>query len=127
MYAPVVVVEPEDFEAWLAGQEIEVPPTGEETAAERGTRLAQETGCLSCHSVDGSDLVGPTWLGLFGSQRQFEDGSTAAADEAYLLNSIVNPGEQIVAGYPNIMSPAYSNLPDEDLDALVEYIKSLSE
>jgi cytochrome c oxidase subunit 2 len=127
MYAPVVVVEPEDFEAWLAGQEIEVPPTGEETPAERGVRVAQETGCLSCHSVDGSDLVGPTWLGLFGNQRQFEDGSTAVADEAYLLTSILNPGDQIVAGYPNIMSPAYSNLPDEDLNSLVEYIKSLSE
>lgn len=127
MYAPVVVVEPEDFEAWLAGQEIEVPPTGEETPAERGTRVAQQTGCLSCHSVDGSDLVGPTWLGLFGSQRQFEDGSTVVADEAYLLNSIVNPGDKIIAGYPNIMSPAYSNLPDEDLNSLVEYIKSLSE
>jgi cytochrome c oxidase subunit 2 len=127
MYAPVVVVEPEDFRDWLAGKEVEAPSPGEETPAERGARVAQETGCLSCHSVDGSDLVGPTWLDLFGSERQFEDGSTAVADESYLLNSIVNPGDQIVAGYPNIMSPAYSNLPDEDLDALVEYIKSLSE
>jgi cytochrome c oxidase subunit 2 len=127
MYAPVVVVEPDDFEAWVAGQEIEGPPTGAETPAERGARLAQETGCLSCHSVDGSDMVGPTWLGLFGRQLQFEDGSTAVADEAYLLNSIRNPGDQIVAGYPNIMPTAYGNLSDEDLNSLVEYIKSLSE
>jgi cytochrome c oxidase subunit 2 len=72
-------------------------------------------------------MVGPTWLGLFGRQLQFEDGSTAVADEAYLLNSIRNPGDQIVAGYPNIMPTAYGNLSDEDLNSLVEYIKSLSE
>jgi cytochrome c oxidase subunit 2 len=127
MYAPVVVVEPADFEAWLAGQEIKVPPTGAETPADKGARVAQDTGCLSCHSIDGSDSVGPTWLGLFGRQVQLEDGSTVVADEAYLLNSIRHPGDQIVAGYPNIMPSAYSNVADEDLNSLVEYIKSLSE
>jgi cytochrome c oxidase subunit 2 len=126
MYAPVVVVEPEDFEAWLAGQEVEAPAQ-DLTPVELGSKLSTEQGCLSCHSIDGSPLVGPTWLGLYGSERQFDDGSSALADEAYLLNAILNPGERVVADYPNIMPAAYDFLSDEELNAIVEYVKSLSE
>jgi cytochrome c oxidase subunit 2 len=125
MYAPVVVVETADFEAWVAGQEVEAPPGDEMTLAEKGASLVETTGCLACHSTDGSTLVGPSWLGLYGSQRSLEDGSTVTADEAYIRQSILEPGSQIVAGYPNVMSPAYSFLSDEDLDAITEYIKGL--
>ena len=127
MYAPVVVVEPDEFEAWLAGQEIEVKPPEEMTPLERGEVLVGQQGCLSCHSVDGSEQVGPTWLGLFGSERGMEDGSSAVADEAYLRESILNPAIHVVEGFPNIM-PIYEGvLSDEDLDAIIEYIKSLAE
>jgi cytochrome c oxidase subunit 2 len=127
MFAPVVVVEPDQFEAWLAGQEVEVKPVEEMTQVELGARLVEEQGCLSCHSVDGTELVGPTWLGLMGSERPLEGGGTVAADEAYLRRSILNPGEQVVAGYPNIMPGAYTFLSDEELNAIIEYIKSISE
>jgi cytochrome c oxidase subunit II len=127
MYAPVIVVEPADFEAWVSGQEVQAQPTGQATPAERGARLAKDSGCLSCHSVDGSRVVGPTWLGLYGSQRQLEDGSTVVADEQYLRQSILDPQSQIVAGYPNVMPAAYSSLSDEDLTAIIAYIKSLGQ
>jgi cytochrome c oxidase subunit 2 len=127
MYAPVVVVEPDAFEAWLAGQEVAAPPPEELAPAELGARLAGEQGCLSCHSIDGSSLVGPSWLGLYGSERQLDDGSTVVADDAYLRDSILNPGDQILADYPNIMPAAYGFLSDEELNGLVEYIKTLSE
>ena len=124
MYAPVVVVEPADFEAWLGGQEVERPVSGEVSPVERGERIASE-GCLSCHSIDGSEMVGPTWLGLFDSQRQLEDGSVLLADEAYLRTAILEPGSQIVAGYSPVMPDAYDVLTEEDITAVIEYIKSL--
>lgn len=127
MYAPVVVVEPEEFESWLAGQEIADVPAEDMTPTELGARLSEEQGCLSCHSVDGSPLVGPTWLGLFGSDRQLEDGTSVVADEAYLRGAILEPQKEVVAEYPNIMPAAYSFLSDEELDAIVEYIKTLGE
>ncbi len=127
MFADVVVVEPDDFEAWLAGQEVEAKPPEELTPIERGAKLAEEQGCLSCHSLDGSVLVGPSWLGLFGSERQLEDGTVVVADEEYLRNSILDPESQVVAGFPKVMPPAYTMLSDTDVDAVVEYIKSLSE
>jgi cytochrome c oxidase subunit 2 len=127
MYAPVVVVEPDDFEAWLAGQEIEIKPPEEMTPVERGAELAELQGCVGCHSMDGSALVGPTWQALYGSERAMEDGSTIMVDDAYLRDSIQNPASRVVAGYPNIMPVYKTVLSDEELDALVEYIKSLSE
>lgn len=127
MYAPVVVVEPAAFEAWLQGKSVEPPPSDDTTPAARGGALVRDNGCLSCHSVDGSILVGPTWLGLFGSQREMQNGQTVTADEQYLRTSILDPGAQVVVGFPNVMPAAYDFLPAEDIDAMIEYIKSLSQ
>lgn len=126
MISRVVVVEPAAFEAWLQGMSV-AQPTGEETSpAGRGATLVQDNGCTSCHSVDGTTLVGPTWQGLYGSERELEDGTTVTADEEYLRNSILDPQSQVVAGFPNVMPAAYNFLPDEDITAIVEYIKTLS-
>jgi cytochrome c1 len=62
---------------------------------------------------------------LYGSQVQLEDGSTVVADDGYLAESIRDPGAKIVAGFGPEMPPAYSSLPDEDVNAIVEYVKSL--
>lgn len=127
MYAPVIVVEPDQFEAWVADQEAPVTPPTEMTPAEKGKALVQEQGCQGCHSIDGSVQAGPTWLGLYGRQVDLEDGSTVLADEAYLRNSILDPGSQVVAGFAKIM-PAYQGvLSDEDVNAIIEYIKSLDQ
>jgi cytochrome c oxidase subunit 2 len=127
MLAPVVVVEPEEFESWLAGQEVAAGPPEEQTPEELGAYVAEFQGCKSCHSIDGSELVGPTWQGLFGAERQLADGSTVVADEDYLVDSIMHPEEQAVAGYPMIMPIYETVLTEEEVQGLVEYIKSLSE
>jgi cytochrome c oxidase subunit 2 len=127
MISRVVVVEPAAFEAWLQGTAA-AQPTGDDTSpAGRGAKLAQDNGCTSCHTVGGTALVGPTWLGLYGSERELENGTTATADEEYLRKSILDPGSQVVAGFSNVMPAAYNFLPDEDITAIVEYIKTLSE
>lgn len=125
MLADVNVMEQAAFEEWVR---LEVaPPTG--GLADVGLEIAELNGCLGCHSVDGTALAGPTWLNLFGEEVPLSDGSVVIADEAYLIDSIVNPGEQIVAGYENIAMPANfaAVLSAEDLDALVAYMASLSE
>ena len=126
MISRVVVVEPAAFEAWLQGMSV-AQPTGDDTSpAGRGAMMVQDNGCTSCHSVDGTTLVGPSWQGVFGSERQLEDGSTVTADEEYLRRAILDPGSQVVAGFPNVMPAAYNFLPEEDITAMVEYIKTLS-
>ena len=91
---------------------------------ERGKQLAQTNGCLGCHTTDGRPSVGPTWKGLYGSERELQDGTKVIADEAYLKESITDPNAKVVKGFSPSMPP-YSQLSEEDLNALIEYIKSL--
>lgn len=91
-----------------------------------GQQVATTAGCLACHSIDGSVVVGPSWKGLFGSTSEFEDGSSTTADEAYLHESIVNPAAKIVKGFTNVMPATYSQmLSEEQITAIIEFIKTL--
>lgn len=103
MLAEVEVVSRADFDAWVSETAVSVVSLSPE---ERGAQWSAQFACVSCHSVDGSTLVGPTWQDLFGSEETLTDGSTVAVDEAYLRNSILNPAAQIVAGYENVAMPA---------------------
>lgn len=125
MLATVNVLQPADFEAWVAQQ---TAPQPSATGSELGAQIAQLQGCIGCHSVDGSQRVGPTWLGLYGTQEALEDGSSVLVDEEYLQQSILDPAAQITKGFPNVMPPTYKDsLSQEEVAALVEYIKSLGE
>lgn len=103
------------------------PVAIDEAAAARGQALSESTGCLACHSVDGTPGSGPTWRGLAGSSRPLASGETVIADDAYLFSSIVDPANQLVEGYEAIMPPDYGDvLTETEVEDMVEYIKSLS-
>lgn len=98
----------------------------DDVSVERGERLYIQNACQACHSLDGTDMVGPTFQGLYGSERNFTDGTSAVADEEYIIESIVEPDALIVEGYQNAMA-SYSHLSDSELQSLVEFIRSLSD
>ena len=92
-----------------------------------GETVATNAGCLACHTTDGSDSAGPTWLGLAGSERTFDDGTTAVADEAYLEAAILDPGSQVVDGFNAIMPATYGDsLSEQEIADLIDYLESLS-
>jgi len=105
-----------------------IPVTADPEAAMRGAVLAEGTGCLQCHSVDGTPgSSGPTWKGVAGSSRPLETGETVIADDDYLRRSIVDPYTELLAGYTDVMPDTYgTQLTPEEIDDLVEYIKSLA-
>ena len=91
-----------------------------------GQVVAATSGCLACHSVDGSIVVGPSWQGVFGSTKTFEDGSTAVVDADYLSESIVDPPARIVTGFANAMPTNYGDtLSTDDIANIIAYIESL--
>jgi cytochrome c551/c552 len=98
---------------------------------EEGERLYQMMGCVACHSVDGTlyGKIGPTWKGLYGSRREFaKGGAPCKADDAYLKESIVNPGAKIVKGFEKFDTgmPIYSGvLNDSQIGSLILFIKGL--
>ena len=98
--------------------------------AEEGQRLAALMGCVACNSVDGSTLgkAGPSWKGVFGSERRFPDGTQDKADEAYFPESIREPALRFLAGFDKSDTgmPSYEGvITDSQIEALVLYIKSL--
>ncbi|MEE9412004.1 MAG: cytochrome c oxidase subunit II [Methylococcales bacterium] len=130
MRGAVFVEDADTFQNWLDDQ-----PTFADSSAknatgtesklvEQGRLLAEEKGCLGCHSVDGSTSVGPTWKGLLGKTQTLADGSTVIVDEAYIKESILDPGASVIEGYSPIMS-AYE-LSDDEIAALIAYTASLS-
>ncbi len=110
------------FAAWLNEDK-----RGTAAARPDGRKLATEKGCLGCHSLDGSPGVGPTFKGLFAGQVTVVKGGktvTLTADEAFLTESIRQPAATIVEGFPPIM-PGNPDMPDEQVTALIEFIKSV--
>lgn len=122
MIATVEAVPEKQFATWL-GQAAPASLAG----TVDGKKLATEKGCLACHSLDGSKGVGPTFKGLFASQVTVtKEGKSlvVTADEAFLKESIRLPAATIVEGFPPIM-PGNPDMPDEQVIALIEFIKSL--
>lgn len=102
-------------------------PAFDGEAAVRGEVLAAQVGCLACHTVDGTPATGPTWRGLAGSSRPLETGEMVVADDDYLFEAIVDPEATVVQGFDPVMPDDYSErLSGEEINDLVEYIKSLS-
>jgi mono/diheme cytochrome c family protein len=85
-----------------------VAATGEEVYA------AQK--CSVCHSVEGK-----------GNKKYPLDGVGSRLSEAEIREWLLNPDAQQAkkAGRPLMRMPSYKSLPPDDVDALVEYVKSL--
>jgi cytochrome c oxidase subunit II len=122
MLATVYVHTQEDFETWLetAGSaEDDMDPV------ERGEMLVSRYACDTCHSTDGTRLQGPTFEGLWGSEVEMEDGEVVTVDENYVRESILEPNARITAGYPAVMPSFSGSLSDQQIDAIIEYLKTL--
>ena len=121
MLAKVIVHTEEDFQTWLEKNGGGVSGT----PVEQGEQLVQLQGCTTCHSDDGSRLIGPSFKGLWGSEETLTDGSTVTVDENYLRESILNPGAKIVESYDNVMTPYEGRISDEEITNIIEYLKTL--
>jgi cytochrome c oxidase subunit 2 len=122
MLADVIVMSQTEFDAWVE----EALTSVSDDPVIRGQTWSVQYGCVACHSVDGSVVVGPSWLGVYGTEEFLTDGTTVPIDEAYLYESIRNPGAKIVEGFQNIMPATIADgMTDEQIADVIEYIKSL--
>ncbi|WP_106392416.1 cytochrome c oxidase subunit II [Enhygromyxa salina] len=124
MLAVVKVVPPEDYEA-----EVRAATTLEQGAGETieafGEKVYKAMACNSCHNPDASVKVGPGFGGLFGKTESMTDGSSLTVDENYLRESIYQPNAKVVAGFTPQMPSFAGQINDEQMNALIAYIKSL--
>jgi mono/diheme cytochrome c family protein/glucose/arabinose dehydrogenase len=100
-------------------------------SVEEGRVLYQRYGCVACHTAEDTSIsrLGPTFKGLYGSRRSFLKGVVeVTADEAYLRESILEPGAKVVSGYERtgMGMPSFGGvLTDAQIESIVLYIKSL--
>lgn len=121
MITTVEAIPAAEFAAWLK----EKP-----AVADAGKQLLQKHGCLGCHSLDGSASVGPSFQGIGGRQVTVVTGGesrTIASDRDYLKKAILEPGEDIVEGYPPAMPPYAGRIPDDELNVILDYLAGLKE
>ena len=120
MIGSVVAMEPQAFQAWLAGGGAAESPVA------AGEKLFNDLACNTCH-MDESQGRGPSLNDIYGKPVQLQSGSTVIADDAYIRESIVNPQAQIVAGYQPIMPTFQGLVSEEQLLQLIAYVRSLSQ
>jgi cytochrome c oxidase subunit 2 len=94
---------------------------------EQGRAHFQAKGCVACHSIDGQakSNLGPTLKGVFGGKAELVAGGAAVRDENYLRESIENPMAKIVKGFNPVMPTFKGQLSENEMGALIAYIKSL--
>jgi cytochrome c oxidase subunit 2 len=118
MTGRIVVMEPEDYQTWLAGG-----PAPESPVA-LGEKLFTELNCVTCHRPDNAGR-GPVLTGIFGRQVLLANGEKVVADEGYVRESILTPAAKVVAGYQPVMPTFQGQVSEEQIIALVSYVKSL--
>ena len=126
MMQTVVVVHEtlEDLNAWITKYSRRDPSMD---PAQYGKTLYEQRGCKGCHSIDGSKRVGPSFSESFGNQRPFASGDSLVADENYIRESVLNPKAKVVAGYQPVMPSYKGQLSDDDINSIVEYLKTVSQ
>jgi cytochrome c oxidase subunit 2 len=86
-------------------------------------QLLEAKDCMTCHSIDGSESIGPTLKGIYGRTVKLAGGASMTADDAYVRESILKPGAKIVAEFDDVMP--VPELTDEELSQILEYLKTL--
>jgi len=119
MHGEVVVMEPAEFSRWLQAHR------GASDMASRGEALFREYGCSGCHGRNAS-VHAPSLAGLYGKPVPLADGTIVIADERYLRDSVLLPAKEIAAGYEPIMPSFAGRISEDEILALIAYIKELA-
>lgn len=121
MLSSITVVSDSEYNEWLT----RVVDTSDEHP---GLALLKQNACLTCHSQDGSKIIGPSFKGLYGRNEVVETASgdkEIVVDDAYIIRSIRQPNDEIVKGYMKGLMVSYDQLSDEQIGSIIDYIKTL--
>jgi cytochrome c oxidase subunit 2 len=131
MSSNVKVISKENFDAWYKDTSAVITVEKDAIPGSEGLSVMITQGCNACHSSDGTKIIGPSYLRLFGEQQVvIRDGKevTVTVDEEYIKRAIFEPNAEIVKGYPRELMQSYKGtLSDDDVVKIIEYLKSLNE
>ncbi len=120
----VVSLPREEFEAWLAAVgDIFVG----RTLPEVGELLYNRQGCKACHTLDGTKLVGPSLMNVYGYEFMTTEGRSVLVDGDYIKESILDPNASVIEGFQPVMTPYAGILDDREIGAIIEFLKTISD
>ncbi len=122
MLGVIRVVTQQEYDKWLLTLHEKLKDSPQ------GMKILEKNGCIACHSLDGSKVVGPSFKGIYGSKRKVSTSGSEreiTVDDAYITKSIVDPGADVVVGYPAGLMQPYKSLSESDLKLINEYLKGL--
>jgi cytochrome c oxidase subunit II len=94
-----------------------------------GLQVLKKNACISCHSLDGIKIVGPSFKGIWGKTETVitKDAERAITiDEAYIKHSIIEPNADVVKGFNKGLMISYKELVSEqEMSDIIEFIKTL--
>ncbi len=141
MNRKVLVLPQAEFDAWLTKQAAWLDEIlDEELYFKAGPKIYAR--CSQCHSIDGTEGLGPTWKGIWGrlttpGGARFSDGKgysdligpgkEFANPEEYIRDSIYTPGKHLVAPYGNVMPTFKGQLNDRGVEAITGMMQHLDE
>jgi len=123
MLAKIKVVSQAEYDKWY---EAKCAEAGGPASVDSGKKVYQNV-CAACHSLDGSKKVGPTFKNLACSEREWEGGTKGMADDAFLMESILNPNKKIAKGYPPAMPAMGGTLSKTEVESAIMFLKANSE
>jgi cytochrome c oxidase subunit 2 len=119
MIGSIIVMSDIDYEAWLQNGSENAP----ESLAAEGSRYFHSLGCSGCH--EGSQVIhAPSLNGVYGQPVPLQSGQIVVANDDYLRDCILQPAKNVPAGYQPIMPSFQGQLSEEQIIALIAYIKS---
>ncbi len=122
MVAKVIVVDSLEYEKWFA----DLKATGD-IPDHPGLAIMKANACLTCHSLDGSKIIGPTFKGLYGAKKVVltdQGEKQVDAFDDYIKRAILEPNTEVVKGYNKGLMQSYKDvIKGEDLDKIVDYFR----
>lgn len=133
MNTEVVVLPQASFQEWYLDttQYKKTTTTGEINPAQMGREILGNTGCIACHSYDGTKLIGPSFKGLWGKQEAvITNGKQRdiVVDSIYIVQSIYEPDADIVKGFRKGQMVSYKNdISTEEINYIIEFLKTIND
>jgi len=121
----VIRVLPEaEFQKWLAKV-----PVKKTDNSNLGYKTLEKNGCLACHSIEGSKLVGPSFKGLYGKSIEVTTNGVSRnvkVDKAYIEKSVYEPDADVAKGFtPGVMKSYKGIINQKDIEHIDQYLKEL--
>ncbi len=121
MMSKVYVVPEDEYTTWYNDTTA--------SADHPGLQVIKRNACISCHSLDGTKLIGPSFKGVWGiTETVVTDGveREIVVDEEYIKKSIYEPNADVTKGYnPGLMIPYKDLVSEEEANDIIEYLKTL--